>query len=121
LEVFHQLHCLNLIRKSTFMKYYDGKDDFAKDKKIVRAYIDKAFNNAKVSPDLLLTSTADHCLEMLRMNIRCQVDIGVITFHELADKPGEPWPDFSTLHVCREFDAMRSWAIKNFVANDDIF
>ena len=53
------------------MKYYDGKDDFAKDKKTVRAHIDKAFNNAKVSPDLLLTSTTDHCLEMLRMNIRC--------------------------------------------------
>ncbi|KAE9377295.1 hypothetical protein N431DRAFT_542655 [Stipitochalara longipes BDJ] len=103
LEVFHQLHCLNLIRKSTFREYYDGKDDFAgKDEKTIRGHL-------------------DHCLEMLRMNIMCQVDIGVITFHELADKPGDPWPDFSTLHVCRDFDAVRSWAIENTVANDDIF
>ena len=58
---------------------------------------------------------------MLRMNIMCQVDIGVITFHELPDKPGDPWPDFSTKHVCRDFDAVRKWAIDNTVANDDIF
>jgi Mycotoxin biosynthesis protein UstYa len=69
----------------------------------------------------LLIYHVDHCLEMLRMNIMCQVDIGVITFHELPDKPGDPWPDFSTLHVCRDFDAVRKWAIDNTVANDDIF
>lgn len=26
------------------------------------------------------------------MNIMCQVDIGVITFHEVAGKPGDPYP-----------------------------
>jgi hypothetical protein len=97
-----------------------GKMTLPKIRRTVRAHIDKAFNNAKVSPDLLLTSTTDHCLEMLRMNIRCQVDIGVIKFHELTNQPGDPWPDFSTLHVCRDFDAVGSWAIKNTVANDGI-
>lgn len=32
LEVFHQLHCLNLVRKSTHREYYEGKGDFAKEK-----------------------------------------------------------------------------------------
>lgn len=103
LEVFHQLHCLNLIRKSTYLDHYKGKGDFAED------------DEGKIRGHL------DHCLEMLRMNIMCQVDIGVITFHELPDKSGDPWPDFSTLHVCRDFDAVRKWAIENTVANDDIF
>ncbi|PMD57179.1 uncharacterized protein K444DRAFT_535285 [Hyaloscypha bicolor E] len=103
LEVFHQLHCLNLVRKSTYRDHYEGKGDFAEE------------------DEVKIRNHLDHCLEMLRMNIMCQVDIGVITFHELPDKPGDPWPDFSTLHVCRDFDAVRKWAIDNTVANDDIF
>jgi hypothetical protein len=134
LEVFHQLHCLNLIRKSTYRDHYKGKGDFKEDEDKVRAHL--GMNTQLPFPPLtstqvimpmlpkfgqLLTYSTDHCLEMLRMNIMCQVDIGVITFHELPDKPGDPWPDFSSLHVCRDFDAVRKWAIENAVANDDIF
>lgn len=132
LEVFHQLHCLNLIRKSTYRDKYEGKGDFAeKDEAKVRGHLGTNLLNSRHSGpyptrdtellEPILTSFTDHCLEMLRMNIMCQVDIGVITFHELPNKPGDPWPDFSTLHVCRDFDAVRKWAIDNTVANDDIF
>jgi len=31
LEVFHQLHCLNLVRKSTYRDHYKGKGDFAEE------------------------------------------------------------------------------------------
>jgi hypothetical protein len=58
---------------------------------------------------------------MLWMNIMCLVDSGMITLTELADTPGDPRPDLSTLHACRDFDAVRSVAIKNTVANDDMF
>ena len=137
LEVFHQLHCLNLVRKSTYRDHYNGKGDFAeKDEVKIRAHLGKdslalsfvypRYSKTHHNADacllgLPLTYPTDHCLEMLRMNLMCQVDIGVITFHELPDRPGDPWPDFSTLHVCRDFDAVRKWAIDNTVANDDIF
>ena len=40
IEVFHQLHCLNLIRKSTFREKYDGKGDFeGDDKKKIRMHL----------------------------------------------------------------------------------
>jgi hypothetical protein len=40
LEVFHQLHCLNLIRKSTYREKYDGKGDFAeKDEAKIRGHL----------------------------------------------------------------------------------
>lgn len=29
IEVFHQLHCLNLVRKSTFGDFFKGQGDFA--------------------------------------------------------------------------------------------
>jgi len=43
LEVFHQLHCLNLIRKSTYRDHYDGKGDFAeKDEAKIRTHLGKS-------------------------------------------------------------------------------
>ena len=42
LEVFHQLHCLNLIRKDTYREQYEGKGDFKeKDEKKLRDHIGK--------------------------------------------------------------------------------
>ena len=45
----------------------------------------------------------------------CQSDIGVFPFKNYDGFEGH-WPDFSTLHVCRNFDAIRDWAFKNAVA-----
>ena len=40
LEVFHQLHCLNLIRKSTYRDHYKGEGDFAEeDEGKIRAHL----------------------------------------------------------------------------------
>lgn len=42
LEVFHQLHCLNLIRKDTYRDQYEGKGDFKeKDEGKLRDHISK--------------------------------------------------------------------------------
>lgn len=43
LEVFHQLHCLNLVRKATYREYYAGKGDFAeKDEGKIRTHVGKS-------------------------------------------------------------------------------
>jgi hypothetical protein len=40
IEVFHQLHCLNLVRMGTFGDHYKGKGDFAdKDETKIRDHI----------------------------------------------------------------------------------
>lgn len=97
LEVFHQLRCLNLLRKSTFNEYYARMDE----------------NPEAVKP--ILREHLDQCLEILRMNLQCQSDIGLVTFH---NKPGtdDPSPDFSTWHTCRKFDKVQDWAMKNAVS-----
>ncbi|KAH6854780.1 hypothetical protein B0I37DRAFT_39517 [Chaetomium sp. MPI-CAGE-AT-0009] len=102
IEVFHQLHCLNLLRQFSFKKYYahDGGDISA--------------------PPADVRGHVDHCIETLRMNLMCQADIGVFTFKvypELGDD--DPWPDFSTLHTCRNFEGIRDWARGRAVTWDD--
>ncbi|MCJ1442095.1 MAG: hypothetical protein MMC23_002587 [Stictis urceolatum] len=103
LEVFHQLHCLNLLRKVSYQEYYRPMGgDFADPPEKFRGHV-------------------DHCIEMLRMNLMCESDIGVITFHEVPGMDDGPWPDFSTWHTCRNFEAVRDWAVEHTVSNDDVF
>ena len=50
-----------------------------------------------------------HCLDILRQQLMCTVDIGVfgqIWVHQ--DHP-EPFVDFNTAHRCRNFDEIRRW------------
>ncbi|KAF6832220.1 hypothetical protein CPLU01_06319 [Colletotrichum plurivorum] len=104
LEVFHQLHCLNLLRMATYPDYYSREEvggDVATDAEDLRGHV-------------------DHCLEALRMNLMCQADIGVFTFKMYPDLPVEGhWPDFSTLHTCRNFDDIRNWAMIHSVTFED--
>jgi hypothetical protein len=46
------------------------------------------------------------------MNLMCLSDINVFTFHEVPGKEGA-WPQYESQHVCRNFDAIKKWAIDN--------
>ncbi|KAJ4169677.1 hypothetical protein NW754_005826 [Fusarium falciforme] len=105
IQVFHQLHCLNLLRQHSFKEYYSDKGgDIDVEPKDLRGHL-------------------DHCIEVLRTNLMCQSDTGVFTFKHYKGFESH-WPDFSTLHTCRNFDAIRDWAFENAVAfgneDDDI-
>jgi hypothetical protein len=102
LEVFHQLHCLNLLRMSTYPDYYtkvEWSDTNDKPEK-VRAHL-------------------DHCIEILRMNLMCLSDVNVFTFHKQPDKEGY-WPDYESEHVCRNFDRIKDWANANAMPDADV-
>jgi len=90
LEVFHQLHCLNMLRKATFGDHYE--DDFS-----------WKFGNGTLRKHL------DHCLEIIRQVVMCRSDPGLIMFHWVKDVP-TPYPDFNTWHQCRDIEADFQWA-----------
>lgn len=106
IEAFHQLHCLNLLRMSTYAHYatvpWSDTND-APEK--VRAHL-------------------DHCIEILRMNLMCMADVNVFTFHPTSE-PGRQgmggyWPDYESEHVCRDFEHVRDWARANAVPDADV-
>ncbi|RDL40112.1 Uncharacterized protein BP5553_00091 [Venustampulla echinocandica] len=99
LEVFHQLHCLNLLRQVTYKEHYMelGNGNFA-------------------SGDEDLQMHTDHCLEILRMNVQCNADVGLFTFYMVENDP-LPWPQLNSWHTCRNFDKVRDWALDNSVGN----
>ncbi|KAF7548011.1 hypothetical protein G7Z17_g7345 [Cylindrodendrum hubeiense] len=94
IQVFHQLHCLNLLRQDSYKEYYSHHGgDIEVEAEDLRGHL-------------------DHCIEILRIALMCQSDIGVYTFKYYEGFEGH-WPDFSTLHTCRNFDAIRDWAFEN--------
>ncbi len=46
---------------------------------------------------------------MIRINLLCQADAGIIPFKWL-DGYNRPFPDFSTPHKCRNYNAILDWA-----------
>ena len=51
-----------------------------------------------------------HCLDILRQQLMCQVDIGVLGQVWVHPTDPEPFVDFHTVHKCRDFEAIRKWA-----------
>ena len=98
MEVFHQLHCINLLRRVTYKDYYEPLGgEFGK------------------GPEELQRPT-DHCIEVLRLNTQCNADIGVFTLYMIEGDP-LPWPQLNSKHVCRNFENVRQWALDHSVGN----
>jgi len=102
LDVFHQLHCLNNIRRALHREYYINDTDLGEEH-------------------------VSHCVDSIRQSLMCSADISVNVWQwseELSAVVG-----YSTqAHTCRNFNKLRDWArerqlqkwidIRQFVADD---
>ncbi|KAG1813507.1 uncharacterized protein BJ212DRAFT_394744 [Suillus subaureus] len=88
MEAYHQLHCLNLLRKVTWPEYYRPTD-----------------TSLEVIPMHL-----DHCIEMIRQNIMCNADVTMITW-DWVQGLETTYPNFNTRHQCRNFEKILDWAV----------
>ncbi|KAI1335471.1 hypothetical protein F5Y15DRAFT_397435 [Xylariaceae sp. FL0016] len=95
-EVFHQLHCLNLLRQNVYKDYY------------------APLGGDTADPTMDLRGHLDHCIDALRQFVMCQGDVGVFSF-KFPFNDGDPWPDYSTPHTCRNFESIRQWAVDHTV------
>jgi len=89
MNVFHQLHCLNHLRKTVHKEYYESE-------------------LKRIPSDVGEAHTA-HCLDSLRLSLQCNADTSVITFDWISDYP-LPWPNFASEHKCRNWDKLQTWS-----------
>ncbi|KAJ4470468.1 hypothetical protein J3R30DRAFT_3808153 [Lentinula aciculospora] len=80
LEVFHQLHCLDSIRKSLRPDYYPPMQDFH----------------------------TSHCVDIIRQALMCTVDISPIVW-EWREKEQVSDGRLDAIHTCRDWNKILEW------------
>ncbi|KAF3384622.1 hypothetical protein F1880_002188 [Penicillium rolfsii] len=98
LDVMHQIHCLNLLRKAAFEEYPGYEPDL----------------DVK---DRMWWIHLGHCTDILLQNLQCNANTEVLTLDWVDDRQA-PWPDFSVNRKCRDFNALRDWQRENAVDAD---
>jgi len=106
LEVFHNLHCLNMLRKSLYPEEYPEMVDYNQD--------------GSINHNTLAALHMDHCLDALRQSTMCEADITPVIFvHNFFGRG--VFPKLVATHTCRDFDAIVDWAkdheVKDYQAN----
>ncbi|CAI6336612.1 unnamed protein product [Periconia digitata] len=89
ISVFHQLHCLNNLRKRIFWN------------ETTRGPIAE-------NPDFGMKHM-DHCIDSLRQSLMCSSDLTPIPY-AWNTKYHQTLPVPATTHTCRDFEAIRDWA-----------
>ncbi|KAI1124165.1 hypothetical protein F5Y10DRAFT_37005 [Nemania abortiva] len=110
LEVFHQLHCLNLIRQFTWRDYYNEN---------MREWLETGHNHEMV--DLNVTTHhsvgdrmhVDHCIETLRLQLMCNADLTPMLVLKDDSVAIGSKADFNVHHKCRRWDKVVEWQRAN--------
>lgn len=95
MDVFHQIHCINLLRKAAFEDH--PKTTTPKEKK-----------------DKMYWIHLHHCVDIALQNIKCTGTTELLTLSWM-DGREIPWPNFSVYHQCRDFDTLVQWQQENAV------
>ncbi|KIW99561.1 uncharacterized protein Z518_11300 [Rhinocladiella mackenziei CBS 650.93] len=104
IDVFHQIHCLDQLRRQINYDYYYG---------------DKWGDN----PPPQHMSHVKHCIHILLQNLMCHADVDIVPhnwvhypdLHQKGRPYAEPLADFSIVKQCRDFEELLSWAKQNVV------
>lgn len=114
IDVFHQLHCLNYLRKKTIL-YSDEYPESAPGEIPAYIHVRKLATHLSspisVWVDLRLTLLPAHCIDSIRLSLECHADMSLIP-QRWADGWLEPWSVWTTKHSCRDFQKIREWAHK---------
>ncbi|KAF5587860.1 hypothetical protein FPANT_6800 [Fusarium pseudoanthophilum] len=98
IDMFHQIHCLNLLRHLAWAEY--NRNGTAK----------KPFSD-------LHWIHVSHCTDILMQNLMCNGNLDIITFN-WVETQSNPFPDFAVNHQCRDFDAIYDWQDKHSVPKE---
>ena len=107
LDVFHQIHCLDSLRRAAFHDYYYPNSTTGVD------------GHGTGEKHQLYRPHLKHCLHMLVQNLMCTANVDVIT-HNWVESQRHPFPDFSINHKCRDFEAVRKWSAKDKIETKDM-
>lgn len=89
IDVFHQLHCLDMIRMSLYPDRYN------------------------ISEPGQIIHTA-HCVDSIRQSLMCSADVSTI-FFEWSEDRNFTLPNGQVTHTCRRWDDLVDWATEHYM------
>jgi len=96
LDVYHQLHCLNMIRKLLWPDYYLDIDHLR-----YTSFVDGS-----------VLDHFDHCIGQIRQSLMCNADVTPLRWR--WDAPNNvSTPDFDVPHTCKKWDRLKEWTAAN--------
>lgn len=91
LDGVHQVHCLNMIRKSLVNNY--------------EYYYGQQYN---FTPPIFTQAHVNHCLDSLLQDLMCYADSHITLFNWVDGQAGAQ-PDFAVNRVCRDYNTLMQW------------
>jgi hypothetical protein len=88
-DVYHQIHCLNTLRKIAYGGYYNK-------------------SQGRTNTTRLREMHINHCTDMLMQALQCSGNVNLITMHWVETQDG-PWPDMSLNRQCIDFERLTEW------------
>ncbi|KAI1184162.1 hypothetical protein F5B17DRAFT_413218 [Nemania serpens] len=101
LDVFHQMHCLDIVRMALYRDRYD-----------------KHFYKPDGSVDYCKWLHVDHCLDQVRQALICSADVSVVYF-DWSDVVEGLRPRVDNKHTCRNYSKILDWAKSRHVDAKD--
>ncbi|KAI1872147.1 uncharacterized protein JN550_004350 [Neoarthrinium moseri] len=85
-DVYHQIHCLNALRKIAYGQYYN---------------VSQGRTNIFKTREMHI----NHCADILLQALTCSGNVNLITLH-WVETQNNPWPDMSVDRQCIDFDRL---------------
>ncbi|KAF3919606.1 hypothetical protein ABW20_dc0103818 [Dactylellina cionopaga] len=98
IEVFHQLHCLNYLRRYIWASSLPESAGQGLERKTLQHM--------------------DHCIDTIRQSLMCSADITPLPWRWNEERQ-KAVPVIEVAHKCRDFDAIHEWAMQNKVIEFD--
>ncbi|KIJ65394.1 hypothetical protein HYDPIDRAFT_110449 [Hydnomerulius pinastri MD-312] len=103
LDVFHQLHCLNMVRQAFHQDYYT--EDFYKQKgvghplhTVIQGHED--------------WEHVGHCIDSVRASLMCSADVTPVVW-AWDEQRQKNAPRMDVVHNCRNYGKLQEWASRN--------
>ena len=102
LDVIHQIHCLNQLRKRAFVDYYPSNSTAEERQKPEWYWVH-----------------LQHCVSILLENLMCNANTEMLTLNWIEETE-YPFPDFSVNKQCRDFETLLQWQEERAVDTEKI-
>ncbi|KAL9071438.1 MAG: hypothetical protein Q9157_005471 [Trypethelium eluteriae] len=99
LEVFHQLQCLDRIRKAFYPGRYSAHSNTTNE--------ERAFEEEDLS----------QCFESIRQTLMCNADVSTMHW-EWDEEQQRAKPKPTNVHTCRDFEAIQQWALNHQISGE---